>query len=140
MTIELKPCPFCGGVGEIVANASGDWVARCVDCAATGGWSNHQPVAARFWNMRSLAVAVDGAKETLDRSIRDLYAQRRPLTRAARLGTLSCSDTTRLHAIDRLRAIEVDIDALEAAERALAAALAATLVTLKDHPPSKDRT
>jgi len=39
ITKEIKPCPFCGGIGEI--HNEGDWGSiwvQCRECSAEGSW------------------------------------------------------------------------------------------------------
>jgi len=43
ITKEIKPCPFCGGIGEI--HNEGDWGSiwvQCRECSAEGSWIDTQ--------------------------------------------------------------------------------------------------
>lgn len=50
---ELKPCPHCGGLGELVRDEpiTGAGFVECHDCGARGGISTYAN-AVRLWNMR----------------------------------------------------------------------------------------
>lgn len=55
MTEELKPCPFCGGVEILRANAMFGWVCLCRSCSARGPSPNNATdvEAAAAWNTRA---------------------------------------------------------------------------------------
>lgn len=46
MTDELKPCPFCGGEGQI----SPDGEVYCKDCGCCPDWDENDPI--ENWNTR----------------------------------------------------------------------------------------
>ena len=51
MNDELKPCPFCGGKAEIIANQDGNiQQVVCASCRASNLWSIH---ARELWNKRT---------------------------------------------------------------------------------------
>lgn len=55
MSVELKPCPFCGGKAETVHTRSGDDFVRCVDksChARTRNYHEAESLAVDAWNAR----------------------------------------------------------------------------------------
>ncbi len=58
-TIELKPCPFCGGAGAIHPNGIGDYYVRCNLCESRTDQARcEEPEhAAKRWNTRSALTA-----------------------------------------------------------------------------------
>jgi Lar family restriction alleviation protein len=60
----MKPCPFCGGVGDMVKTIRAGydlWLSdpdayayhvRCRSCAAEGPWAKVKAGAIRLWNTR----------------------------------------------------------------------------------------
>lgn len=51
--VELKPCPFCGGVANRRRNPYHEWI-ECIDCTANisdGGYGID--IAERKWNRRA---------------------------------------------------------------------------------------
>ena len=69
---ELRPCPFCGGKGEVDSKLrdgykdflkdpdANAYFVVCRSCAADGPWSKSESGARRMWNMR---VEVHNAKD-----------------------------------------------------------------------------
>lgn len=63
MSVELKPCPFCGAKEEDEDEPLGvwmsvdfaDWQVECFRCGANTGWFNRQDreEAIEAWNRRS---------------------------------------------------------------------------------------
>ena len=54
--IKLKPCPFCGGEGEMIVRGDqqkGYWV-KCLQCGAETRYFTSERAAAEAWNMRAL--------------------------------------------------------------------------------------
>lgn len=53
MEKKLKPCPFCGGKGEIREESSyvGSYVVKCSDCGS-GTWIMSKNDAIKCWNKR----------------------------------------------------------------------------------------
>ena len=50
---ELKPCPFCGGIGKLQSSGYGDRAVYCTSCrAATMRWYRDKPRATTAWNTR----------------------------------------------------------------------------------------
>lgn len=54
---EIKPCPFCGGEGEIVSEGKWSVWVDCQSCGAEGAWvdgnnENAEDNAINKWNMR----------------------------------------------------------------------------------------
>jgi hypothetical protein len=49
---EIKPCPFCGGIGETTAGHPDIFFVRCLSCNATGSQAISAVVAERSWNIR----------------------------------------------------------------------------------------
>jgi Lar family restriction alleviation protein len=71
-TIELKPCPFCGGEAVLDATVSCFFV-RCIGCAAEGPWHGTMAGATNGWNKRpgdsiaaEMAEALDCCREWLN--------------------------------------------------------------------------
>ena len=57
MTIDLLPCPFCGGPERGINRVTGDWFASC-SCGAIGPCENTEAEAIATWNRRSPAPAM----------------------------------------------------------------------------------
>ena len=56
MTVNLKPCPFCGGDGEIRSEGA-EWFVACFDeeeCGAEGHRALADDYAIECWNRRAL--------------------------------------------------------------------------------------
>ena len=65
MSEKLKPCPFCGGAGEIVRKVTESltvfYFVQCLDCGATGSMEGQEPDspvvgitdAVAAWNRRA---------------------------------------------------------------------------------------
>lgn len=53
--IELKPCPFCGGKGEI-QGLYGAFVS-CIDCYIEGPYKAFEEEAIEAWNTRADGAA-----------------------------------------------------------------------------------
>lgn len=63
---ELKPCPFCGGRGELVVLESlqipeleSIYFVKCHDCDARGSHTHNSFSAERWWNIELLEIAID---------------------------------------------------------------------------------
>lgn len=58
-TIELLPCPFCGGKAVFDGNGFGDYYARCVACGGrSSDWHcEERGQAAERWNNRAALAA-----------------------------------------------------------------------------------
>lgn len=53
MDDELRSCPFCGGVAELVHTRSGDDYVRCTECRARTRQYHENSVGPRdAWNRR----------------------------------------------------------------------------------------
>lgn len=52
MTDALKPCPFCGGRGELWAAMGETWIA-CTECGAIGNMTPRQETTIAAWNRRA---------------------------------------------------------------------------------------
>ncbi len=54
--IELKPCPFCGGMASIRAERYWQPAMRknviCTKCYANSGWFKTENAAVEMWNRR----------------------------------------------------------------------------------------
>ena len=73
MTIELKPCPFCGSTETHIADDLVVFGGACLNCGSTSSVSSYESGAAEEWNRRAeLADAqaeiakLRGALETLE--------------------------------------------------------------------------
>ena len=68
MSIELKPCPFCGGEASINDDPTGNggkpimrgrvglgrlWSVECDECGADAGYWQEEGLAVRAWNTRA---------------------------------------------------------------------------------------
>lgn len=68
MSIELKPCPFCGGEASINDDPTGNggkpimrgrvglgrlWSVECDECGADAGYWQEEWLAVRAWNTRT---------------------------------------------------------------------------------------
>lgn len=49
---ELKPCPFCGHDGRVVADGEGNYMVQCNECSASTGWCVDKEEALEAWNRR----------------------------------------------------------------------------------------
>lgn len=49
---ELKPCPFCGHDGRVVADGEGNYMVQCNECSASTGWCVDKEEAIEAWNRR----------------------------------------------------------------------------------------
>jgi len=57
---EIKPCPFCGGVGSVSNDYDANsklpddeqFFVRCLSCACEGPWARLASNAITLWNMR----------------------------------------------------------------------------------------
>ena len=56
MSADLKPCPFCGGIGRLTESAKGWWVIECVNSRCPVGPMTgvrlEPSKAAQDWNKR----------------------------------------------------------------------------------------
>ena len=69
-TIEVLPCPFCGGQPSLHvrprdghdpgAEGGRAYFYTCDSCAAVGGWGKSEGSALRLWNMRSVGQLCRG--------------------------------------------------------------------------------
>lgn len=57
--VELKSCPFCGGVASLHYGMGEFWV-RCDDCGSSGSMSSRRDRAERDWNDRPAVLASSG--------------------------------------------------------------------------------
>jgi len=66
-TIELLPCPFCGGKAVFDGNGFGDYYARCVACGArSSDWHcEERGQAAERWNTRAKLAEKQGVAEII---------------------------------------------------------------------------
>ena len=72
---ELKPCPFCGGVGDIESRPSYSQAADtyfsyrgwCEQCGLGLAWHSYEAEAIAAWNTRPLAEAGDRLAEAATR-------------------------------------------------------------------------
>ena len=57
MSIELKPCPFCGGEGFVNDDPTGEGIGvlsvECHGCGADSGYWLRKDLAIRSWNTRA---------------------------------------------------------------------------------------
>ena len=60
-TIELKPCPFCGGEAFFQSSGNGkyNWLVKCQQCCAQTYNGETKSVAARYWNFRKEVEGTD---------------------------------------------------------------------------------
>lgn len=49
---ELKPCPFCGAVGDFINHDSSVFWVQCTNCGSHGRQSKTKNGAIRAWNRR----------------------------------------------------------------------------------------
>ena len=50
---EIKPCPFCGGEGELIIESGWSIWVSCKSCGAEGAWvDTNEDDAIDKWNMR----------------------------------------------------------------------------------------
>lgn len=51
--VELKPCPFCGGVAHLIRNWDSPFIAiKCEDCDCKTSLCYNDKNAIRIWNNR----------------------------------------------------------------------------------------
>lgn len=51
---EMKPCPYCGGDGRVVADGEGNYTIQCNNCAVfMGGWFTSREKVIEAWNRRA---------------------------------------------------------------------------------------
>ncbi len=62
MSIEIKPCPFCGCSGELHKDR-GDWIIWCFSCGAGGPFSSSEDKAINEWNTRSENTSTESVKK-----------------------------------------------------------------------------
>ena len=59
-TPKLKPCPFCGGPGEVVREVTEAltvwYFCRCLDCGATGSIEGNEPDNEIMGPIQAIAV------------------------------------------------------------------------------------
>jgi len=59
-TIELKPCPFCGGAAEMRHILYGGETVRCTVCGAEGPLPVGKPAGSPGWTKQGAALAWNG--------------------------------------------------------------------------------
>lgn len=59
---EIRPCPFCGGVGK-VRSVTGLYYVSCMACGGRGGEWYKKNEAIRNWNRRNEAYCDETGKE-----------------------------------------------------------------------------
>ena len=59
MSLELKPCPFCGGKAyldkasaDLLDECSKNYVVRCWDCRVSTAWFDDEDKCKDMWNKR----------------------------------------------------------------------------------------
>lgn len=96
-TMELKPCPYCGGVDQVVftwlrASSTDSYVVvRCVDCGVRGPRMRTNANAAKAWNainrnyeMDEMVVELGKRAKAMHRLARALRVKNRALAIAQR--------------------------------------------------------
>lgn len=66
--IELKPCPFCGGVSDACAMASGNWIKLQIFCKKCGVERSKLIGSKSFLSLKS---EIDGMAQEWNRRAND---------------------------------------------------------------------
>ena len=53
LTVDLKPCPFCGGKGRLSLRIDAGWKPYCANCRCQLGVFPSSELALGAWNMRN---------------------------------------------------------------------------------------